>query len=201
MVYKIAPQVAMESFEDGALVLKLEDRSLTELNPTARDVLALTDGTRSTEQVAEELAREFEIPLEVAMGDVNELYERLIEQQIIERVLAPQEKDGSPMTDVSTPTQYLCNPDVVLREEDEDGGLLFNPDTNQVKVVNTSGLFIWQQCSETCTLDEIVAKVQKEFEEVSFELVAQDVKEFVDGMVSSGFIGMVEKDGRIGNDF
>jgi hypothetical protein len=36
MVYKIAPQVAVESFEDGALVLKLEDRSLTELNPTAR---------------------------------------------------------------------------------------------------------------------------------------------------------------------
>ncbi len=40
---------------------------------------------------------------------------------------------------------YLVNPDVVLREEDEDGGLLFNPDTNQVKVVNSTGLFIWKQ--------------------------------------------------------
>jgi hypothetical protein len=30
---------------------------------------------------------------------------------------------------------YLRNPDVVLREEDPDGGLLFNPDTNQVKVI------------------------------------------------------------------
>ncbi len=40
---------------------------------------------------------------------------------------------------------YLCNPDVVLREEDKSGALLFNPDTNQVKVINNTGLFIWNQ--------------------------------------------------------
>lgn len=96
------------------------------------------------------------------------------------------------MTDVSTPQKYLCNPDVVLREEDEDGGLLFNPDTNQVKVINTTGLFIWQQCGEARTLDEIVAEVQKGFDEVPSEQVAQDVQEFVDGMVATGFIGTVE---------
>ncbi len=189
MVYKIAPQVAVESFEDGALVLKLKERSLTELNPTARDVLALTDGIRSTEQIAESLAQEYEIPFDTALGDVSELFARLIEQQIIERVLSPQEKDDSPMTDVSTPTQYLCNPDVVLREEDEDGGLLFNPDTNQVKVINTTGLFIWQQCGQARTLDEIVAEVQKGFDEVPAEQVAQDVQDFVEGMVATGFIG------------
>lgn len=193
MVYKIAPQVAVEPFEDGALVLKLKERSLTELNPTARDVLALTDGIRSTEQVAESLAREYEISFDAALGDVSELYERLIDQQIIERVLAPQEKEGSPMTDVSTPSQYLCNPDVVLREEDPDeGALLFNPDTNQVKVINTTGLFIWQQCGVARALDEIVAEVQKGFDEVPVEQVAQDVQEFVDGMVATGFIGTVE---------
>ena len=189
MVYKIAPQVAVESFEDGALVLKLKERSLTELNPTARDVLALTDGIRSTEQIAESLAQEYEIPFDTALGDVSELFARLIEQQIIERVLSPQEKDDSPMTDVSTPTQYLCNPDIVLREEDEDGGLLFNPDTNQVKVINTTGLFIWQQCGQARTLDEIVAEVQKGFDEVPAEQVAQDVQDFVEGMVATGFIG------------
>lgn len=87
---------------------------------------------------------------------------------------------------------FLCNPDVVLREEDEDGALLFNPDTNQVKVVNTTGLFIWQQCGVARTLDEIVAEIQKAFDEVPPDEVAQDVKEFIDGMVATGFIGMVE---------
>jgi hypothetical protein len=89
---------------------------------------------------------------------------------------------------------FLRNPDVVLREEDPDeGGLLFNPDTNQVKVINTTGLFIWQQCGEVRTLEEIVAEVQKGFDEVPSEQVAQDVQEFVDGMVATGFIGTVEQ--------
>ena len=57
--------------------------------------------------------------------------------------------------------RYIRNPDVVLREEDADGGLLFNPDTNQVKVVNTTGLFIWQQCDGARDLAEIVGAVQE----------------------------------------
>jgi len=46
------------------------------------------------------------------------------------------------MMPTSALSRYLCNPDVVLREEDEDGGLLFNPDTNQIRVLNHTGLFI-----------------------------------------------------------
>jgi hypothetical protein len=99
------------------------------------------------------------------------------------------------MTQVSTSPRYLHNPDVVLREEDDDGGLLFNPDTNQVKIINTTGLFIWKQCGIARTLDEIVAEVQKGFDEVPLEQVTQDVQEFVDGMAASGFIGTVETAG------
>jgi hypothetical protein len=87
---------------------------------------------------------------------------------------------------------YLCNPDVVLREEDPDGGLLFNPDTNQVKVVNTSGLFIWKLCDGKHSLAAIVAAVQEAFEDAPPETVAQDVVEFVNGMLETGFIGQVE---------
>jgi hypothetical protein len=96
----------------------------------------------------------------------------------------------------SVATCFLRNPDVVLREEDADeGALLFNPDTNQVKVINTTGLFIWQQCGEARTLDEIIAEVQKDFDDVPLEQVTQDVQEFMDGMVASGFIGTVETKG------
>jgi len=93
-------------------------------------------------------------------------------------------------------TCFLRNPDVVLREEDpEEGALLFNPDTNQVKVINTTGLFIWQQCGKARTLDEIIAEVKKGFDDVPAEQVAQDVQEFVDGMLASGFIGSLETKG------
>jgi hypothetical protein len=90
-------------------------------------------------------------------------------------------------------TRFLRNPDVVLREEDVDeGALLFNADTSQVKVINNTGLFIWQQCGIPCTLDKIVADVQKGFEDVPLEQLAQDVQEFVDSMLASGFIGIIE---------
>jgi len=45
----------------------------------------------------------------------------------------------------AAPPLYSQNPDVVLREE-PDGALLFNPDTNQIRVINTTGLFIWRAC-------------------------------------------------------
>ncbi len=89
---------------------------------------------------------------------------------------------------------YLRNPDVVLREEDPDGGLLFNPDTNQVKVLNHTGLFIWNLCDGTHLMDEIVKGIQETYDEVPLDQVTDQVKSFVDELVSSGFIGTVEKD-------
>ena len=87
---------------------------------------------------------------------------------------------------------YRCNPEVVLREEDPDGGLLFNPDTNQVKVVNTTGLFIWKRCDGKHSLAEIAAALQEAFEDAPAEAVQQDVEEFINGMVETGFIGQVD---------
>jgi hypothetical protein len=93
-------------------------------------------------------------------------------------------------------TCFLRNPDVGVREEDPDeGALLFNPDTNRIQVINTTGLFIWKQCGEVHTLDEIITEVQKGFDDVPVELVAEDVRQFIDKMVASGFIGIVEKAG------
>jgi hypothetical protein len=89
------------------------------------------------------------------------------------------------------PAFYQCNPDVVLREEDEDGGLLYNPDTNQVKIINTTGLFIWKQCSSQSTLPAIVAALEQSFDEIPPGAVAGDVQQFLAEMLQSGFIGTV----------
>ena len=103
------------------------------------------------------------------------------------------------MDNVDTqPKQYLRNPDVVLREEDEDGGLLFNPDTNVVKLINATGLFIWKECNCARRMDDIVMVVRNAFDEVPEEQVTQDVKEFIDYMVAAGFFGVAEPSGDNG---
>jgi hypothetical protein len=166
-IYKLSKNATLETFNNGGLVLLLPERRLVELNPSAVKIVQLLDGQRSPEQVA------------------------LVMAKTHEQIPDPQENHD--MTTTELPL-YLCNPDVVTREEDPDeGALLFNPDTNQVKVINTTGLFIWQQCIVARTLEQIIAEVQKDFDEVPLEQVAQDVKEFVDGMLATGFIGTIEQ--------
>lgn len=90
--------------------------------------------------------------------------------------------------------QYLCNPDVVLREEDEDGGLLFNPDSNQIKIVNTTGLFIWKQFGQVNEPEMVKKAILTNFEESTSDTVEADLKEFLDEMVKSGFIGITHRE-------
>jgi len=87
---------------------------------------------------------------------------------------------------------YLCNPDVVLREEDESGALLFNPDTNQVKVINNTGLFIWNQFGSENNAETVAKALIEAFEDAPEDQVAQDVDEFITELLNTGFIGKVE---------
>lgn len=89
---------------------------------------------------------------------------------------------------------YIRNPDVVLREEDEDGGLLFNPDTNQIKVINPSGLLIWQMCDGTKLIPDIKKSIVESFENVPSDKVEKEIMDFLKEMVTTGFIGVLEKE-------
>jgi len=86
------------------------------------------------------------------------------------------------------------NPDVVLREEDPDGALLFNPDTNQIRVINTTGLFIWKHCDGKKDLPAIVSALKKTFDSVPEAEVEGQVKTFVDDMKTNGFLGVPGKE-------
>jgi hypothetical protein len=88
-------------------------------------------------------------------------------------------------------TRYTCNPEVVLREVDEDGALLFNPDTNRVRVVNRTGLFIWNLCQDGCDLPSIVAGLRAGFEAAPDAELSGQVTSYLEQMVGSGFMGNV----------
>jgi hypothetical protein len=87
---------------------------------------------------------------------------------------------------------YIRNPDVVLREEDEDGALLFNPDTNQVKVINATALFIWNHCDGKNSFLSIIEDIQTEFDQVPADQVNQDVSDLIEDLIQSSFIGTTE---------
>ncbi len=80
------------------------------------------------------------------------------------------------------------NPDVVLREEDEDGALLFNPDTSEVRVLNATGLFIWRMCDGVSEQD-LVSALSGAFDSVPPGRVGEDVGRFVSDLLAAGFVG------------
>ena len=58
LIFQLRPDIVMEGFEDGALLLRLSDRHLIEINPVGQHILELTDGQRNTQQVAEYIGPE-----------------------------------------------------------------------------------------------------------------------------------------------
>jgi hypothetical protein len=193
-VYRINPTVVFESFNEGALVLRLDDRHLFELNSAACVILGQTDGLKTVNEIASKLAETDGVIIKDVLSDVTELYDQLEAQNILELVdLIQNERRTLLMEQNLAPDSiYLCNPEVVLREEDQDGGLLFNPDTNQIKVINSTGLLIWKQFNKQQGLETVVASLLDAFEGVSRDEIITDVQLFLDDMVQSGFIGTVE---------
>ncbi|MDY6973811.1 MAG: PqqD family peptide modification chaperone [Thermodesulfobacteriota bacterium] len=89
--------------------------------------------------------------------------------------------------------RYIRNPDVILSEEDEDGALIFNPDTDQVRVLNHTAFFIWQLCNGSKDMAGIVSAVKEAFEAVPEGQVTGQTEDFVNEMVGAGFIGTLEE--------
>lgn len=93
---------------------------------------------------------------------------------------------------MSDPVHYVVNPDVSCREEGPDGALLFNPDTDHVLVVNTTGLLIWQALDKPRTRKAIVEFIVERCEGVPTDEVTQDVNDFVEKLVNNGFVGIYQ---------
>jgi len=190
--YVLRDEVAIEDFADGSLVLLCEQLRLVQLNPVARDIVALLDGERTLRQVAETVAQAYGQPSEQVLSDVLELLADLEAQGVVER----GEKQGAEGTeDMNDTKRYLANPDVSCREEGPDGALLFNPDTDAILVINPTGLLIWKALSRPRTQDELVAHLLENCEDVPTDRVATDVEEFLQTLQPGGFIGEVLENG------
>lgn len=65
------PPIALESFDEGAVLLHLWSGACFRLNPTAADICRKLAGGHSTEAIAHDLSRRFGIDLDQARSDVE----------------------------------------------------------------------------------------------------------------------------------
>ncbi len=188
--YTLRDEVAIEDFDDGSLVLLCEQLRLVALDPIARDVVGRLDGKRTVHQVVEPAAHEFGEPFERVLSDVLDLLAELEVEGVIECCGDKGAQGGS----MEQAKRYVVNPDVSCREEGPEGALLFNPDTDDMMVINPTGLVIWQALSRPRTQDEVVAHLLEACYEVPDQQVIADVNEFLTEVLQpQGFIGEVSQ--------
>jgi coenzyme PQQ biosynthesis protein PqqD len=82
-VLKANPMLAWREI-DGSIVIISPERSMVhELNPTASFIWKRVNGRRTTDEIAEQLAAEFDVTRESALADVHELVESLVANQLV----------------------------------------------------------------------------------------------------------------------
>ncbi len=102
---------------------------------------------------------------------------------ILSILICTQTNQGS----MCNKTKYTRNPDIALREEDESGSLLFNPDTGEVLVINDTGRFIWDLCEKGSTTIKMVERFDKEYENLP-ENLEEDINGYLTIMTKGGFL-------------
>jgi PqqD family protein of HPr-rel-A system len=84
-------------------------------------------------------------------------------------------------------SKLILNPDLVFRE-DNDGGLIFDPATGDVQVLNDTAAFICTRLDGTRTAEEIVGLVLQEFEVEDPAAAQADATQFIEGLGRRGMV-------------
>ncbi len=75
--------------------------------------------------------------------------------------------------------RYQANPDVSCGDE-EDGAVLYNPDTDNTSIINLTGRELWSLLETPRTLKEMVDYLLQKYSCVSAEQASEDIQLFVE---------------------
>lgn len=81
----------------------------------------------------------------------------------------------------------LANPVIGLRQEFDEWGLLYNPDTSDSMAISPVGVVIWKLLDGKHTIPDIVAEVKIQCEDAP-ETVQEDVVTFIQSLQARGYL-------------
>jgi len=87
--------------------------------------------------------------------------------------------------------RYVANA-VVSCSPEGDGSVLFNPDADDMAVINHSGEVLWAYLLEPRSIEELAAHLVASYEGLELEQARTDAQEFVDQLLGD-FVLAVEE--------
>ena len=181
--------IRIEDFGDRSLVLLCDSMLLREINRQTRQLLALLDGRRTLRDIALETAPACAASNSEILAHIEEAFAHMEQQGIVRRIVTLKTERTGDMKE----TKYLVNPDVSFRPEEDEGGILFNADTDALEVINPTAAEIWAYLAAPHTQADVVGHLCEVCDGAPRDDVEKDVSEFLENLVAKGFIGIVEK--------
>jgi hypothetical protein len=89
-------------------------------------------------------------------------------------------------------TRLAINPNLVLRVEDDDCALLFDPDNGTVQMLNSTAVDVWQQLDGKRSLKEVVSRLDELYEGIDEAAVGQ-ILALVENLSELGAVGVWEQ--------
>ncbi len=88
--------------------------------------------------------------------------------------------------------EYQVHPDVVLRDDFDDGAVLYDPSTSKAFNMNEIGVLIWNALREKGTVAGCVAELQARCDNAPDD-VQGAVADYLQTLMKQGLVGRVEK--------
>jgi PqqD family protein of HPr-rel-A system len=85
----------------------------------------------------------------------------------------------------------VANPEIVFRLE-EDEGILFDPKTGEIKLLNETGAFIYQLLDGKHSKEEILNRLMEEYDCADRTKAEKDLDTFLQEMRRSQLVGELE---------
>lgn len=82
----------------------------------------------------------------------------------------------------------IVNPSVVLREEEDNWAILYNPDTGDAFSLNPMGVFVWKLLDGVHREEDILKKARDSFKDVPEEAKDQ-LESHLQALVERGLAG------------
>jgi len=187
--YSVSDEVIIEEFPDTFLLFCAKKLKLLKINSVTKLILDLMNGVRSIGEIVETIAEKFKLNKDEIDCDVSKTVFKMISEDVIFPVVKII-YNGELNMDENT--KLMANPDVSCRIEDEDGAILFNPDTDSTQIINPIGLDIWRALEKhPKTLADVVSHIKNLYKDAPSDQVGKDIKDFILNLHEKGFIGEI----------
>ncbi len=82
----------------------------------------------------------------------------------------------------------IASPEIAVDQED-DGALLFNPESGEVQILNTTGAFLFRLLDGSHSREDLVGCVMREYDIGNREAAEKDVDEFLGTLKDKRLVG------------